>query len=428
MGYSASYVIPRFVKYAGHGRNEYAPDGKNGALKQMFPDGSGSSLYYVSDKGRVVEIQSYGSHFPLARLQVHADGTPKRWILNGDWWAGGGFGKTNDHNAMAREAAQKSGVPWIIVPFSALRSANIDIDTIVPVEVAPERWTAERHETRDFDRIPVDERKQHVFVSADGEVFEPPHAADGTMAWPHTDNSGEEPRYVWRVSRRTELEGWQYYELPGPEFSAGNYPQSDYREIQPGPDRFYRWTERVHHLGEAVFQATYTTWDRERRGGMTVKHTRYFLSAFDRQERPPLYFLAELPNNAGRPAGVADAFDMLKPDRVRDAEIDGVPVQRQGDVFAIATQFATRDLPGPTARSHKFNGSHVVSDARIMDGVTYARGKIFHRPPRRRADHATQVLGDGKTWYRLLHNTVPRSAGAWDGGQPRAWAMSGRVD
>src|ERR1700755_580983 len=111
MGYSGTEIITRFIKYAGHRRYD-TYTGPSGRERQCFPDGSGSSLYYATDgQGRVVEIQSYGSHFPLAHLLLTPAGKPKMWLLNGDRWPGGGFGRTNEHNDIARAAAQASGTP-----------------------------------------------------------------------------------------------------------------------------------------------------------------------------------------------------------------------------------------------------------------------------------------------------------------------------
>jgi hypothetical protein len=148
----------------------------------------------------------------------------------------------------------------------------------------------------------------------------------------------------------------------------------------------------------------------------------YFLSAFDENEAPPLYFTAEMPKGSG-PQTVAAAREALKPAEVIMAEADGATVLRQGDVFAIAHPgLLTRDLPGPSQQQALVLGvNHRATEVRVKDGRTYARG--FLRQNRTPAEHHAVELGDRKTWHHLLRNTVP-----WQGGRPAAWSIRGRVD
>lgn len=416
----ASYIIPRFVQYAGkpHGTE---PDGKKGHLRARFPDGGRSSLYYHSHGGVITEIVSYGSHFPLGRLILNEDGSRKLWVLNGDWWGRGGFGRTNNHNAMMREAAQQSGTPWVIVPFSALREAGISMETIVPVEVLPERWTREDHSAITLDGVPESHRKQHTWRDATGAVITPPVADDGRKAYPDSAIGGGSG---WHVSRHSALNGHQNFPVPGPEYQA---PLEDhYQEITPGADGLYHWTEQRHWLGESVFRASYTRYLGRDQGHETRRHA-YFLSAFDTNEPRPLYFLAELPRGA-RPQTVAAAREALKPPEVLAAEAAGRAVLRQGDVFAIARPgMMTRDLPGPSQRmTLVLQVNHRVTEMRMLNGRTYARGRLYH--VRRPAEHATIQLGDGKTWHELVRNTVPMHQAGNFPPSVRAWSMGGRVD
>lgn len=416
MGYSARDIIPRFEKFAGqrHGRE---PGKRPPFTRERFPDGSGSSLYYTTDfKNRVTGIQSYGSHFQLGILMLSPGGKRRRWLLNGDRWPGGGFGRTNEHNAMMREAAQKGGTPWFIVPFSAVREAGIDMATITPVDVALERFTWEDHSAWNLSEVPEGYRKHQAWYDQGGQQVPAPHAADGSEAWP--DHEGG-----WHVWDRTALEGSAEVPVDGPEYE-GRLDQH-YEEITVSPDdAMYHWSEQRHWLGESVFRAAYTRWDRA--GRLDTRHVRYFLAAFDEQEPQPLFFLAELPAGA-RPRTIAEAREALKPAQVAAAEQAGTEVLRQGDVFAIRSDLTTRQLKAPgtwacSTAAYVLGVNHTATEVITRGGDTYARGLLRHRPPGR-AEHRTVVLGDRKSWWLLCKNTVPMVHG-----QSRAWSMGGRID
>jgi hypothetical protein len=423
MGYDASEIIPRFVKYAGlpHGKE---PDGKKGRLRERFPDGSGSSLYYgttgswTRNNEKVVEIDSYGSHYPLARLVLTPSGKRRLWVLNGDEYGDRGFARTGTHQQMAREAAQASGTPWVILPFSALREAGIDPDTIHVVHQERERWEAEEHSAATLEQVPEAHRRHRAWQDATGAIITPPRASDGTEAWADYDGQG------WHVYRRSALEGSQNIPVPGPAYEAPLDIVSV--NIEPGPDGRYHWSEQRHWLGESVFRASYTRYAGRDRGYETRKHA-YFLSAFDTNEARPLYFLAELPRGA-RPQTVAEAREALKPPQVLAAEAQGISVMRQGDVFAIPRpDLVTRDLPGPSQRGALvLKVNHKVTEMRVTpDGRTFARGTLRHA--RRPAEHAAIQLGDSRTWHELCPKTLP----AFPLGNflnVRAWTTAGRVD
>lgn len=174
----------------------------------------------------------------------------------------------------------------------------------------------------------------------------------------------------------------------------------------------------VHHLGASLFTASSGYYDRETRSYVNESAT--FLSAFDENEPGfGLYFLAQLPDGSS-PRTVEQAYEDLKPDVVKQAQAAGVQVSRQGDVFAIPVDRATRSLPAPTLKAQYVLGvNHQVSQARIENGMTYARGVMRHRPREagRRPEHRQLRLGD--SWHLLVRNTVP------DG---RSWSTGGKVD
>jgi len=67
----------------------------------------------------------------------------------------------------------------------------------------------------------------------------------------------------------------------------------------------------------------------------------------------------------------------------------------------------------------------------LPDGTTLARGTLRHKRIAHTwqgvfagmPEHKRVKLGDGKTWYRVVKNTVPVI-----GGQSRAWTVGGGVD
>lgn len=141
---------------------------------------------------------------------------------------------------------------------------------------------------------------------------------------------------------------------------------------------------------------------------------RYYISGYDRNENPPLYFLARLPHAV---ATYTEAIEALKPESVKLAEAEGVKVLRQGDMFAIPTNYTDVSLvqmgaifdDEPYPRHGLYGTGHFASQhARLPDGTTLGRGSIIHKPINRRADHAPLLLvpEDG-TWFLIVKNTVP---------------------
>lgn len=149
---------------------------------------------------------------------------------------------------------------------------------------------------------------------------------------------------------------------------------------------------------------------------------RYFLSGYDRQETPPLYFLCELPGPA---SSVSEARESLKPQSVRNALSHGVEVKRQGDLFFIATPISDEDIKmdgGSPAGPHTtplYGTAHTATRVSLLpNGVMLAKGIVRHLPSiigqKREPDHADLALGPG--WWLVARNTVPaapsRLAGA----------------
>jgi hypothetical protein len=202
-------------------------------------------------------------------------------------------------------------------------------------------------------------------------------------------------------------------------------------------DGTYKQLRGTHRLGESVFHASYETRERklnpETRDPWsgytyeTVKASAYFLSAFDSQERTRHYFLAQLPAKA-KPVSVKDAFEALRPTLVIDADKVGVPVTRQGDIFAIPSPLTTRELrkaadgATPVKAGPLLGQRHTATEVIHLTtaGLTYARGILTHTG----GEHRRQAMGDRKTWHLIVKNTVPTD----QHGANRAWSQVGNVD
>ena len=436
------------------------------------------------------QVYSYGHHFPMARLMTSQTG--RDWFLvNGDLYSV----STSSHQSYTRSAIARSGLKSLIVPFSAMREAGIDLDSIEWVEVTP------------------DTREE---ITQTWERWEdlPHHMKYRTRTTTSVEYKVESCRNGPRGS--LELYSWDGGKLVHNHIHENDYPGTDhftpytkytYDEVrsEPGEDGLWSRTRTVHHLGQAVFKARYQSgtkpvrhwrmktdyeamrkrdnanethsvdWERpiEKRYYYTenerVYDTAYFLSGYDENERgrtgQGLYFLAQLPEWS-RPASVAEAFDDLKPASVRHAELMGLDVVRQGDVFAFETHYRPDTLkamgaerPGlndeelqALARLAKRQGSapdrlpgmgkterwvlgvnHTGTDVLVSPaGQTWARGTLKHKRINWTwegafaglPEHKRVKLGDGKTWYHVVKNTVPMGSD----GASRAWTVGGGVD
>ncbi len=312
------------------------------------PDYEGKTYAGVNVWSRGRSIYSYGTHFELARAMPDSAGNPRGWFLvNSDTYSI----TTSRHQGDVRSALKRTGLPVILLPFSALRAAGIDMEAISPVEIRPDRYDRIRHHGRQDD-IPV----------------------NGESVTRHDDGTAD-------------------------------------------------WTTETHVMGDSVFTAACRMLN-EHAGVTTVNAT--FLSSTDPQEdRRHGYFLCQLPDDREGVTTVTGALATLWPPAVRSAFLAGrTDVVRQGDVFAIPSPHLR--TTGPTQRSARVLGtSHVATEVRIQaGGETFARGWLRHRPvtdwgTSRPSQHRARKLGDGKTWHRILRNTVTPG---------RSWQAEGSVD
>lgn len=343
-----------------------------------------------TDGGR--ELYSYGHHFTLAEyIGERGQGF---FLLNGDRYSV----TTSGHQSLTRSAIP-SWAQSLIVPASALAAAGVIVDTIRPLEILEDRvehWSEDCGEAWDID----DPRAVARWDVAQDSEYPFPSYLHGLPG---------------RVGREWHVRGSNVHAV---ELLRGHdYGRGDYVNYRPG--------ERVSFYDTAG-NSVETTHD----GRFTVGRSRHwlgaslfsarvhgrkerckFLSGFDQNEARPLYFLALLPRCTART--VDEALHALAPRAVHAAHAQSRDVVRQGDVFAIATSLDTRTVTRRALRKEKrgklLGTEHVATEvAYCRRGVTYARGTMTHAPAFRARDHARRKMGDGKTWYLIVRNTVPR--------------------
>jgi hypothetical protein len=386
-------------------------------------------------------LYSYGTHFELARPLRNKRGKIHGYLLNGDTYSQ----STTQHQAHVRHLL--SDEQTVIIPYEALNSAGIDLESVQIVHVKPDTWTTTHHRTterpprsrwvdhaiykvrrltEDEVNEQLDKRHAEAMSTYNYKVkwHEESLAKGGRSVWASTVEAGppQRPtalpdsamtrRYVAGHDRKLHRNGREW----GDEIDVETLPDGTVE---------YSWSTTRHWLGEALIRAR-ITWRTFEEDGVHRHHRwAYYLSGFDHEEARPLYFFAELPRGA-KPATVAEAYEALKPDPVRMAEQMNRPVFRQGDIFGVPLADMDRKrLKALKARvvrrksknefrelqmPYVLNTNHTATEvAYLPGGVTLARGTMYHDPEGRRADHARRRIGDGKTWHVVIKNTVPIS-------------------
>src|SRR5215472_12753729 len=116
------------------------------------PDGRflrpATTTVHVSRDGRT--IYSYGSHFPMAHIMSAGKNTRAWWLVNGDSYSV----TTSRHQGYLRSELGRTGLPMIILPFSAIESAGIRKDSIRIISVEPDAWETVTHNAATLDGVP----------------------------------------------------------------------------------------------------------------------------------------------------------------------------------------------------------------------------------------------------------------------------------
>jgi hypothetical protein len=188
--------------------------------------------------------------------------------------------------------------------------------------------------------------------------------------------------------------------------------------VEIGDDRYIpnptpRWPDRKDHVVGGVAFASDCVCE-----GGGCKKPHFYISDIDTNEpvRFRSYFLTRLPR---RIEGIADAYDSLMPDEVRewDATEGNTPHRRQGDIYFLGMppDFKTRHLPSPTYKGLQLHGTaHVATEGRKNE-TDFARKTVKHAPHLLQLDGEGQIFGVrrlpqhaplrlGKIWHRTMQN------------------------
>lgn len=205
-------------------------------------------------------IYSYGTHFPMAEV-YRTNGRAHFVLINGDSWSGAsGWGQgTGYDQGIVRRNVAASGVPYAVIPFSALDAAGIDHGSLKVIESRPDRHTF--HERTSAERpgkpvkVPDPDGRTTVEYTPrygsyrptgeehEGQPIGQPCAADAEGA---QHGSYFAPRDVpLMVDSETkahapgEAHGW-----------------ADFAELQS--DGMWHWTIKRHWLGDALIRGRTT--------------------------------------------------------------------------------------------------------------------------------------------------------------------------
>lgn len=434
-----------------------------------------------------------------------------------------------------RAQIEQSGknIPTVTIPFSALTAAGIHPTSVRPLEVMDDRTEHEEFSSRERpgplkrmddptgQTFVFTETRQGFIHNDTGEVFKAHQTDEGYLHFPNDRDNWTYGPYTFVEDRPIQVDDPKHCEV---EIKSAGWSH-DGAEL--GDDGLWRWTVETHKLGEALFTARYTVtqyrdatdeekaaqadldaWSEEyrragypdldqlgslgvrprpdtpdveivnRRGYPPVVRTsktrvEKFLSSYDYAEPHRPYFMCELPHSC--PARtIPEALEALAPPDVKLCMAGQLEVLRQGDIFAIETDYTEAELvaqarttertfhrsldcapwterlsetvairkigqEGLLPGEREIHGStHQVTHLIVTtDGRHFGRGRMYHRPGGHRTpEHRILELGDRKTWYRLVKNTVPtdsqgriRSAGGvQQSGNARAWMLGGMVD
>ena len=452
------------------------------------PYGYRSSALYATSQGRLsywrregyrrrawgpVDIAAWA---PEGRVFVlngdgFTDQHATRWQTNTRNWVLTTLGHPIDRTGNVRAGWGVPGMlyaercSYAIIPFMALNAAGIIAESVRTIHVENDRWETVRHHVpappprSKFAAEPnFDDRggritRRPLFATHQGRRYQTfdtlrhvwYHRTTGQRStnhppWRENDNWRTEREWVPLDQYNVDMAGVR---------QPGGFKGLDVRNGRWG------WTEEIHHLGAAVFSSIDASGRRRR-----------FLSAFDEDEPNPMYFLAQLPNR-GRIETYEQAVHALAPPIVHQAREKGIPVYRQGDVFAIETdrtdewiyanartrvrrEVATYDPGASTVRrldevpqmderdftekapcqccGHTarigwgprcrralmiYGTAHTATEVAVVaGGAVYIRGTMFHDPhleePGRRPEHVTINLGEENRWHLAVRNTVPR--------------------
>jgi len=270
------------------------------------PSLTGAGNIYWDDKKT---LYSYGRHFPLA--YKHQGGA---YLFNGDKYSN----STARHQSDAATHRQE-GRGDITISFSALEAAGIEYNSksLHIIDTDPDQQEGFYFDSNFYGESAKEEAEQFIRSAPMG-------ATVSFRSW--EDKQGERQRAPTRWHRpAAALLRW----------SAWTETKSIYSD---DPD--HRW-ETVD-IKEVKHPAT------------------YFILGMDEGS----YFISQLPKKA---ASVGEAYDILKPEAIHQAEAEGHSVQRQGEWFFYQV------MNGKTAKTvyRQLTRNFDLTDASNREGAAH---------------------------------------------------------
>lgn len=240
----------------------------------------------------------------------------------------------------------------------------------------------------------------------------------------YSSSTGKHQSYVQRmVPKRTKIE------IPFSALESAGIDIQHIEVIDKEDSRYIQVERKDRETGEMVMG------DIHLMGSTLFKHVgvgnveRIFLSGIDETAKDLWngFFLTQL---VGNPTTVAEAYEGMKPDEVKNLELAGYNVRRQGEYFFVECLPAlnsilnkeTEKLQKKVALSHKkrdttlegqwnFSQSrHVVTNCIDLDGQVFAKGTCRHVG----GEHKMLKLDK---WHLVFENV-----------QEKSWTSKGRVD
>ncbi len=307
------------------------------------------------------EVYSYGTHFPLFRFVRRGPRTRPLVVLNGDTW-GGPRTRTPDHQAAARRYAAELA-ETVVIPFSALDGAGIDLDSIRPIHVRPDETWQETVRVESWDDVPTWRRSVWDRDAHASRPLAPDD--DGAYTWQETRHRLGDALFS-AVREETYTRPARPFEVSRDGASRDGASNPPRVRLEVSPRESYCGAREDSGSGphEVGPSGACIHCGRPIETRVTVRRRAVYLSSFDYQERAPLYFLAELPRGAGART-VDSALDALAPRAVHAARARGIDVVRQGDVFFIRTRLELAEL----------ESRGIVSRARLTQWTRDARAR-----------------------------------------------------
>jgi hypothetical protein len=409
-----------------------------------------------------------------------------------------------EHFEMARILRRKSGVPHM------LTSAGIDFSSIRPLEIRESRYThhemssevqpgpfaqiydAEHNPTGEFytDKASVERTGMgHAYAEGYAEL-----KSDGLWHWTAKrhwmGDSLIRAKSTEQRSRKPtpeEREQFEWYATVAKWVETlRDEHRKSYVHGEGYDERLMSWSmdlsSYMYELQSNLPHGLTRNGPNDIQVRFTVERWATYLSSFDYNEPHRPYFFCELPYGSTAKT-VEEGIDALMPMQVRAHIGLGDDVLRQGDIFAIPTDFDTEELESKAAPVTVSRGRYVPNPVHIggdtwvvtktevlirrfkaqeeypsgaldihgtnhrathvivtKDGRWFGRGRLVHAPAHRDPDHRVVKLAND-VWYEFVKNTVPtvtngqrnratRNVGAstFQSGQSRAWSVGGGVD